>query len=116
MVSLDGRFGLAYSLASAADTVTYELVQKGGSELAVYTLDCATPGDKWQLRMGKQEPMAAVSSGSTSNWFSPALVKGNGAKTATINYLSGNNVFPVAGVVKFVQPSDKRNQQLTVSR
>ena len=116
VVSLDGRFGLVFSCASKEAAVTYDLVQKSGSELAVYAMDCGQPGDKWLVEGGKKETMSATSSGSTSSWFSPALLKGNGKKTATLSYVQGNEVFPAAGLVKFVQPDDKKNQQLTVSR
>lgn len=116
VVSLDGRFGLVFSCDSSASAVAYNIVQKGASGLGVYTADCAQLGDKWQVALGKKAPMAAVGSGSTSNWFSPAFVKGNGKKTATISYVQGNDVFPAVGLVKFVQPNHKKNQQLTVSR
>lgn len=116
VVSLNGRFGLVFTSASSGEAITYNLNQKSGSDLAVYTLDCGAAGDKWQVSMGKKETMTAVGNGSTTNWFSPAIIKGNGKKTATITYLAGNDAFPASGLVKFVQPNNKKNQQLTVSR
>jgi len=102
VISPDGRFGAAFSLDNATDSVRYTISASLGSILRVYVKDYGIQGDYWRASLGNETYMKAKGSGSTRNWFSPGVALCVGPKTAEVAYKSGVNVFPAGGLIKFV--------------
>lgn len=102
IVSLDGRFGTAFTLENAEEFVQYSIDASSGTRLEVYAKDSGHPGDRWRVSLGRKATMRVTTSGSTSNWFSPAVISCFGPRAAKVEYASGKGLFPASGVVKFV--------------
>jgi len=101
VISLDGRFATSFTFQDQ-DVLTYSVWVGSGSMLRTFVRNASEYPYNWVVSLGDDPTASAMTSGSTLNWFSPAITRGRGTRTAKIT--SGKTPTQISGkgFVKFV--------------
>lgn len=111
VVSLDGRFGTSFTFQDQ-DALTYSVDLQAGAVLRTFVKPASEFLYNWVVSLGDDPTASTMASGTTLNWFSPAIIRGKGARTATITSGRTPSQVSATGFVKFVLAGGARKRMV----